>query len=101
MERMTLYRAVSEEEFQQLMMTGTFETVPYALEGKFFAEHPEHAAMWGGALTRGGAYRIVEAELPAHVANSMLRWERLDGIGPACYATLSQLQDVTVRAFPA
>jgi hypothetical protein len=83
------------------MMTGTFETVPQALEGKFFAEHPEHAAMWGEALPRGGVYRIVEVELPAHVANSMLRWERLDGIGPARYATLSQLQNVTVRPYPA
>jgi hypothetical protein len=100
MERVTLYRAVSEEEFQQLVMTGTFETVPHALEGKFFAEHPEHAAMWGEALTRGGAYRIVEVELLARVAAGMLRWERLDGIGPARYAALSQLQDVTVRLYP-
>lgn len=100
MERVTLYRAVSEEEFQQLLLTGKFQTVPHALEGKFFAEHPEHAATWGEALARTGAYRIVAVELTASVADGMIRWERLDGIGPARYAELSQLEDAIIRLYP-
>lgn len=93
----TLYRAVSEEEFQQLLNTGKFEATPYALEGKFFAEHPEDAATWGEALEGAGQYRVVEVELTASVADEMLRWERLDGIGPARYVELSQLENARIR----
>ena len=83
METVTPYRAVSEEEFQQLIRTGTFERVSHALEGKFFAEHPEHAATWGEVLEGSGQYRIVEVERPASVAAALIRWERPDDIGPA------------------
>jgi hypothetical protein len=50
MEIVTLYRAVSEGEFQQLMRTGKFEAVPSSPEGKFFAESAEDAAQWGEML---------------------------------------------------
>jgi hypothetical protein len=99
MEMVTLYRAVSEEEFQQLLITGKFRIAPHALEGKFFAEHPEHAAAWGEALEGAGQYRIVEVELTASVADKLMRWERLDGIGPARYADLSELESATIRLF--
>jgi hypothetical protein len=85
MEIVTLYRAVSEGEFQQLMRTGKFEAVPSALEGKFFAESAEDAAQWGDMLEGASHYRIVEVALPASVAKSLLRWEKPDGIGPARY----------------
>ncbi len=60
METVTLYRAVSEGELQQIMRTGKFEAVPSSLEGKFFAENAEDAAMWGETLEGTGQYRIVE-----------------------------------------
>jgi hypothetical protein len=99
MEMVTLYRAVSEEEFQQLLITGKFRIAPHALEGKFFAEHPEHAAAWGEALEGAGQYRIVEVELTASVADKLMRWERLNGIGPARYADLSELESATIRLY--
>lgn len=99
METVTLYRAVSEEEFQQLLSTGKFEIASHALEGKFFAEHPDHAAAWGEALEGAGKYHIVEVELTASVADELMRWERLDGIGPARYADLSQLESATIRRY--
>jgi hypothetical protein len=99
MEIVTLYRAASEGEFQQLMRTGKFEAVPSSLEGKFFAESAEDAAQWGEMLEGASHYRIVEVALPASVAKSLLRWEKLDGIGPARYGELSQLQDAVVRPF--
>ena len=99
METVTLYRAVSEEEFQQLLSAGKFEVAPHALEGKFFAEHPDHAAAWGKALEGVGNYRIVEVKLTVRVANALMRWETLDGIGPARYATLSQLESATIRLY--
>jgi hypothetical protein len=99
MEIVTLYRAVSEGEFQQLMRTRKFEAVPSSLEGKFFAESAEDAAQWGEMLEGASHYRIVEVALPASVAKSLLRWEKLDGIGPARYGELPQLQDAVVRPF--
>jgi hypothetical protein len=99
METITLYRAVSEVEFQQLMRTGHFEVVLSSLEGKFFAESAEDAAQWGELLEGPGHYCIVEVELPASVAKSLLQWEKLDGIGPARYGELPQLQDAIVRPF--
>lgn len=99
MEIVILYRAVSEGEFQQLMRTGKFEAVPSSLEGKFFAESPEDAAQWGEMLEGASHYRIVEVALPAGVAESLMRWEKLDGIGPARYGALPQLQNAVVRPF--
>jgi len=84
-----LYRAVSREEFEQLMRTGKFEASPNALEGKFFAESTQNAARWGEALEGAGKYHIVEIELPINVAPTLMRWERLNGIGPARYGALS------------
>ncbi len=92
-----LYRAVSVGEFEQLMRTGKFEASPNALGGKFFAESVQDAAQWGEALEGAGRYRIVEIELPIDVAHTLMRWERLDGIGPARYGELSQLEDAVIR----
>ena len=97
METVTLYRAVSEAELHQLMRTGQFEAVPSSLEGKFFAESAEDAAQWGEMLEGASQYRIVEVALPTSAANSLLRWEKLDGIGPARYGALHQLHDAVVR----
>jgi hypothetical protein len=99
MEIVTLYRAVSEGEFQQLMRIGKFEAIPSSLEGKFFAESAEDAAQWGEMLEGASHYRIVEVALPASVAKSLWRWEKLDGIGPARYGESLQLQDAVVRPF--
>jgi hypothetical protein len=97
METVTLYRAVSEVEYQQLIRTGKFAVVPSSLEGKFFAERAEDAAQWGEMLEGAGSYRIVEVEFSTRVAENLLRWEKLDGIGPARYGELHQLQDAVVR----
>ena len=99
METVTLYRAVSEAEWQQLIRTGKFEAVPSSLEGKFFAESAEDAAQWGEMLEGTSHYRIVEVVLPTSVAKSLLQWEKLDGIGPARYGELHQLYDAVVRLF--
>ncbi len=99
MDNVTLYRAFSEDEYQQLMRTGQFQTAAHALEGKFFAETPEHAVAWGKALEGPERYRIVEVQLPARVADALICWERLDGIGPARYAGLSELEHATIRLY--
>ena len=55
------------------------------------------AAQWGEMLEGAGSYRIVEVEFSTRVAENLLRWEKLDGIGPARYGELHQLQDAVVR----
>jgi len=42
-----LFRAVSEQEFQQLMETGKFQITGASVEGKYFATTMENAAAWG------------------------------------------------------
>ena len=97
METVTLYCAVGEGEYQQLIRTGKFAVVPSLLEDKFFAESAEDAAQWGERLEGAGNYRIVAVEFFTSVAENLLRWEKLDSIGPARYGELHQLQDAVVR----
>ena len=54
-------------------------------------------AQWGERLEGAGNYRIVEIEFSTSVAENLLRWAQLDGIGPARYGELHQLQDAVVR----
>jgi hypothetical protein len=92
-----LYRAVSEAEYLELMRTGRFAHGPNSLGGKFFAESAGDAAKWGKALLGHGNFRIISAELRSSVADQLMRWERLDAIGPARYAELNQLDEVIIR----
>jgi hypothetical protein len=97
-ENVRLYRAISDAEYQQIIKTGKFETGPSSMGGKFFAERASDAAKWGDYFYGpGGNYRIIEIELRGSVANNFMRWERLDGIGPARYAELEQLFDYIIR----
>ncbi|PST24219.1 hypothetical protein C7U60_09930 [Mesorhizobium plurifarium] len=65
--------------------------------GKWFAETPEDAAKWGEIMNGPGKSTVVRAELPTGQANQMMRMERLDGIGPARYDELNQLEGVTIK----
>ncbi|HEV7746081.1 MAG TPA: RHS repeat-associated core domain-containing protein [Pyrinomonadaceae bacterium] len=96
-ETTTLYRAVSEAEFEQLMETGTFQPGPNSLGGKWFAESAEHAEQWGRAMYEGtGGFRVIDMKIPAVQAARLMRIESLDGIGPARYAELEQLTNAVV-----
>jgi hypothetical protein len=55
------------------------------------------ATQWDERLEGAGNYRIVEVEFSTSVAENLLRLEQLDGIGPARYGELHQLQDAVVR----
>ena len=96
----TLYRAVGEAEFEQIMRTGTFQAGPNSLAGKWFAESVEHAAQWGQLMEGKGAFKIVDAQIPTVQANKFMRLERLDGIGPARYAELDQLNNAVIKKGP-
>jgi hypothetical protein len=92
-----LYRAVSFAEYQQLMQSGRFEIVGSSVEGKYFAESPAAAAEWGIRLFGAGNYRLVEVTMPAPVAAQFYRLERLDGIGPARFAEMWQLEGIELQ----
>ena len=93
----SLYRSVSHEEYNQLASTKTFSIGPNSLEGKFFAESYMDAKAWGDVMNGVGNHQVVEISVTKLVAEQMMRWERLDGIGPARYATLDQLQNVKIE----
>jgi RHS repeat-associated protein len=95
-----LYRAVDPTEYAELAKTGKFAASQNSLGGKFFAESAADAAKWGDRLHGAGKFRIIEAELPRNAADQLMRWERLDGIGPARYGELEQLGKAVVRALP-
>lgn len=98
---LSLYRAVSHGEHADLMASGVFRPGPnsYAT-GKFFAETGEHAAQWGNAMEGAGKFREIEAQFPKSAADQLMRWERLDGIGPARFGTFDQLRQPTIRLWP-
>jgi hypothetical protein len=96
MQTTTLYRAVSFAEFIQLTQTGRFEIVGGSVEGKYFAENMTDAAAWGNLLFGASNFRIVEVILPTSIAAALFRIEPLDGIGPARFADIEQLEGVAV-----
>jgi hypothetical protein len=93
----TLYRAVSEAEALSIRSMGVFSVGPNSLGGKWFAETLQHAKQWGDVLNGPGLSRILEVTLPRSVADRLLRLKRLDGIGPARYGELDQLNEAVIR----
>ncbi len=87
----SLYRAVSQAEYNQLMTTSTFQTSANSLTGKFFAESAADAAQWGTKLNGPGNFQVIEVQFPNSTANSFLRWPSLDGIGPARYGEIGPI----------
>lgn len=83
----TLYRAVSKAELDDVAANG-FRASERSMSGKFFAETPEHAAEWGRRLIYGKEgipFHVVETRVPTSFADRLMRWDKLDGIGPARY----------------
>lgn len=65
--------------------------------GKFFAEAADDARQWGNAMNGSGKSTILEVGMPESQADQLMRWERLDGIGPARYGELEQLIGVGIK----
>lgn len=92
----SLFRAVGIKEVEQIRATGRFAPSPVSMNGKWFAETPQDAARWGQLLEGPGKYIVVEAEMPARVADTLFSIAKLDAIGPARYVEADQLGDVRV-----
>lgn len=96
----TLYRAVSEAEAASIGATGRFTAGPNSLGGKWFAETLENAKRWGDLLNGKGTSKLLEVKLPKSAGDQLMRMERLDGIGPARYGELNQLEQAVIRELP-
>lgn len=96
-----LYRAVSRKEADQALALGKLSTIAGSLEGKWFAEQFDHAALWGEQLARLSGIRqdtILEVEVSVKALQAAYRLPMLDGIGPAVFISEADLIHVlTVR----
>jgi hypothetical protein len=96
MESVRLYRAISVEEAEDIATNRSFRCVAGSLEGKWFAENREHATAWGLMLFGEGLFRVVSARIPRKTAEAFFRLDRLDNIGPARFAELSELSSAVI-----
>ena len=79
---MTLYRAVGEGEYNQLMATSRFDAGPNGLGFKFFATSVEDAYTWGTKMSGSGNFKLIQANFSTNDIGKFMHWERLDRIGP-------------------
>jgi hypothetical protein len=91
-----LFRAVSQAEFIDILITGGFQICPNSVEGKYFAETVDDAIEWGSLLYKNNDFRIIAVELPTGEADKLYRWKSLDGIGPARFAGLQDLRNAII-----
>jgi hypothetical protein len=87
----TLYRSVSALELSTL---GKGFSLGGGAEGKYFAESLNDALKWSSAL---GNPHIVEVTVSKSIADQMYRFNKLDNIGPARFATMDQLNGAAIK----
>jgi len=92
---------MSQAEYENLTESGTFQSIPEAMEGKWFAESFEDAVTWGKMLGHKGDFWVVEIDLAENMATDLFQLDYLDGIGPARYSELGDLSGaIIVNAEP-
>ncbi|CVA21861.1 Cell wall-associated polypeptide CWBP200 [Serratia marcescens] len=90
-----LYRGMSLDEYNSLMNEG-WKAGQGTMEGKWFAESYKDAVTWGNKMGHGGdVFRVVQIDVPDNVASKMHIDPHLDGIGPARYAEVVDLNNHT------
>jgi hypothetical protein len=82
----TLYRAVSKGEYDDIMSSGIFRPKPdgSSMDGKWFSETLEGAGEWGKQMF--DEFTVVAANVSRSVADEMFQVEKLDGIANARFA---------------
>src|SRR5437899_1117352 len=90
------YRAVSLAELADIRPTGQLRSSPGSCEGKHMATTFTHAQRWGEALYSGNQFAIIRIDVADVSATHFWQWDELDGIGPACFATIAQLTGAQV-----
>lgn len=96
MKKKTFYRWIDEQELADLRTVGRLRAGPGSMEGKYLTDSIAHAAIWGSKFPGSGV--IVRVTVSREVADGI--WyagDNLDGIGPAWFATIEELQDAVVE----
>lgn len=90
---MLLFRAMSPAEWADIRAAGEFRPGAPSFQGKWFAESLNDAIEWGKRLHRGATHGfvVVEVDVPQADADQFFTVALLDGIGPARFADLHQL----------
>jgi hypothetical protein len=90
---MKLFRAMSRQEWADMQASGKFRPGPPSFQGKWFAESLADAIAWGKLLHPIAAtgFLVIEIDLPQTVADQFFRLPLLDGIGPARFADVTEL----------
>ena len=55
------------------------------------------ARRWGEAFYGAGAFAVLRITVTRAAAGAFVHWDRRDGIGPACFATIEQLDGAADR----
>lgn len=84
---MRLFRAVCNEELNDIRDCGRLRAAEGSLEGKWLAEHEADARRWADEFERrdGKRYMIIEIEVPPEISAGAYRVAHLDDIGPAIF----------------
>ena len=90
------YRAVSAAELSDLRRTGGLRPGVNSCEGMHLAMNLADALRWGDALFGEAGFAVVRVTVDDGVAAALYRWDMLDGIGPAGFATIEQLAGAEV-----
>ena|SRR5436190_6834061 len=90
------YRAVSLAELADIHRTGQLRSLPGTCEGKHMAVTMGDAIRWGEGLYSGEDLKIVRISIDDMLAARFMRWDHLDSIGPACFATIEELAGASV-----
>src|SRR4051812_42315279 len=90
------YRAGSFAGLADFRQVGRLRAGAGSCEGKHFACTLADAQRWGEALFGAGSFAVLRVEVSAASVATWANWSRLDGIGPAFFATMSELEGVVV-----
>ena len=96
---MTLYRAVSDVEWRQTVQSAKLQTMPGAMEGKWFAESIDDARSWGTwftGITGIPHDKILVVTISDRAAARLFRLVMLDNIGPARFADAGELGEFKI-----
>lgn len=92
----TFYRAVSFAELADVRRVGRLRSSANSCEGKHLARSAEDARRWGETLHGASTFGVVRVTVSDATAAEFFRWDNLDGIGPACFATIEQLDGAEI-----
>ncbi|SRR5258706_14475557 len=90
------YRAVSFAELTDIRGTGELRSIPGTCEGKHMAMTKADAMRWGEGLHGVGRFTIIRITVDDASSLHFMQWDRLDSIGPACFATIENLAGASV-----